>query len=76
MYHDKLLTPEIRGRSHLILLIKVNPNHKKNIYIYIYIYIYTHTYTHAYTYLYTYIFACAYIHTYINIYIYINTAKI
>ena len=50
-----------------MVLIKVNLNHKK----YIYIHIYTHTYTHAYTYIYMHIYLHAHIYIPIETYVFI-----
>ena len=50
--HYKLLTPEIRGRSQFMVLIKVSPKH--NIYMYIYIYLHLYIYIHTYIYIHIY----------------------
>ena len=63
------MVSEIRSRSHLMLLKKVNPIHI--IYIHIYSYIYTYTYTYAHIHIYVYIYICIYIYIYMYIYIYI-----
>ena len=68
--HYKLLTPEIRGRSQFMVLIKVSPKHNIHIYRRIFwstyrkltwvVFIYVHT---SYTHILTYIHICIYTFT-------------